>query len=153
MLHEINRQLDILDKEEQNVTNLQDPPEMRGQRTFGRGGRRRLTAAEFTEKQLQRNNKKAGKTPKVQRRPIELETLTSPSNTSVSMQEVQDIIIVESWPAKEVQGEANANENHQIRQVALPLQTSLSWPQRRVKPCSIYEDEFMQPQKRVRRGN
>ena len=69
------------------------------------------------------------------------------------MQEVQDIIIVESWPAKEVQGEANANGNHQIRQVALPLQTSLSRPQRRVKRRSIYEDEFMQPRKRVRRGN
>ena len=157
MLHEINRQLDILDKEEQNVINLQDPPEMGGRRTFSRGGRRRLTATEFTEKQLQRNDKIARETPKVQWRPTELETLTSPSNTRVSMQEVQDIIIVESWPTKEVEGEVNAYGNHQIQrsnnQVALPLQTSPSRPQRRVKHRSIYEGEFMQPQKRIRRGN
>jgi hypothetical protein len=35
----------------------QDPPELTGRRTFGRGGPRRLTAAENAEQQLRRQNK------------------------------------------------------------------------------------------------
>ena len=58
MFREINRELDILDKEEYNIANVLDPPEMRGRRTFGRGGQRQLTAAEIIEKELQQNDKR-----------------------------------------------------------------------------------------------
>ena len=47
----------MLDKEEYNIANVLDPPEMRGRRTFGRGGRRQLTATEIIEKELQQNDK------------------------------------------------------------------------------------------------
>src|SRR5436190_13343345 len=54
ILHELDRELNMLDKEQSDI---QDPPEMRGRRTFGKGGPRRLTAAEIAEKELQQNDR------------------------------------------------------------------------------------------------
>jgi hypothetical protein len=47
----------MLEREQRYITNLQDPPEMAARRTFGRGGRRQLTAAERAEKELECNDK------------------------------------------------------------------------------------------------
>jgi hypothetical protein len=57
MYHELDRQFTMLEREQRYITNLQDPPEMTTRRTFGRGGRRLLTAAERAEKKLERNDK------------------------------------------------------------------------------------------------
>jgi hypothetical protein len=54
-LHNIELQLTQLDK--LIHIHVQDPPELTGRRTFGRGGPRRLTAVENAEQQLHRQNK------------------------------------------------------------------------------------------------
>jgi hypothetical protein len=61
MYHELDREFTMLEKEQLYITNLQDPPEMTARRTFGRGGRRLLTAAERAEKELKHNDKEHNK--------------------------------------------------------------------------------------------
>ena len=46
----------MLKREQRYIINLQDPPEIVPQRTFGKGGQRLLTAAERAEKELKRND-------------------------------------------------------------------------------------------------
>ena len=78
MLQEINRELDMLAREERYIADVQDPPEMiNRRRTYGKGGPRRLTAAEIVEKEMKRNDKQGAS----QRSPITIVDLTSPSNT------------------------------------------------------------------------
>lgn len=55
MLADLNTQLD--QQEYRSSAAILDPPELNGRRTFGRGGTRRLTAAEIAEKQLRRNDR------------------------------------------------------------------------------------------------
>lgn len=57
MLNELDRELNMMEREERNNAEVQDPPEMSGRRTSGKGGKRRLTAAERAEKELERNDK------------------------------------------------------------------------------------------------
>ena len=52
MLCEINYELDILDKEQYNIVNILDPPEIRGRHTFGRGGLHQFIATKIIEKEL-----------------------------------------------------------------------------------------------------
>ena len=61
MLQEMDRRMHVLTREEQNIARIQDPLEIRSRRgcTFGKGGSRRLTAAEIVDKKLQRNDKVA----------------------------------------------------------------------------------------------
>ena len=64
MLQEIDRGMHMLTREEYNIARIQDPPEMEGRRwrTFGKGGPRRLTAAEIVENELKRNDRRASRT-------------------------------------------------------------------------------------------
>ena len=75
-LHNIELQLVQLDK--LIHIHVQDPPELTGRRTFGRGGPRRLTAAEIAEQQLHRQDK----TPRQQsaQSHIPIVDLTSPQH-------------------------------------------------------------------------
>ena len=60
MLHEFERGLSVAEKEEYNIARVRDPPEMSGKRrTFGKGGKRRLTAAEIAAKELERDDKQS----------------------------------------------------------------------------------------------
>ena len=52
VLQEIQHGMDILDQEQRNVNIIQDPPSMRGRRTYGHGGKRRSTGAEIADKEL-----------------------------------------------------------------------------------------------------
>jgi len=85
MLQEVDRGMYMLTREEQNIARIQDPPEMEGRRwrTFGKGGPRRLTAAEIVENELKRNDRGM---PRPQQQHTESETsiidLTSSSATS-----------------------------------------------------------------------
>jgi hypothetical protein len=60
MLQEVDRGMDILTQEEQNIARIQDPAQIKGQRgrTFGKGGPRKRTAAEIAEKELKRNDRR-----------------------------------------------------------------------------------------------
>jgi hypothetical protein len=62
-LQEVNRGMHVLAREEQNIARIQDPSELRGRRgrTFGKGGPRRLTAAEIVEKELKRDDREASR--------------------------------------------------------------------------------------------
>jgi hypothetical protein len=71
-LRTIDLQLAQLNK----LAHIQDPPEMTGRRTFGRGGPRRLTGAEIAEKQLRRQDKPPRQQPTLSGIPIV--DLTSP---------------------------------------------------------------------------
>ena len=78
MLQEINRELDMLTREERYNADVQDPPEMiNRRRTYGKGGPRRLTAAEIVEKEMERNDKQGASQPSA----IRIVDLTSPLNT------------------------------------------------------------------------
>lgn len=55
--HELIREVDILKQEERRENEVQDPPEMTGPRTFGKGGPRRKTGAELVMKELKRHDK------------------------------------------------------------------------------------------------
>ena len=57
MYHELTREVDMLEQEEQREDEVQDPPEMTGPRTFGRGGPRRKTGAELAMEELEKCNK------------------------------------------------------------------------------------------------
>src|SRR5271167_1402618 len=60
MLHEFERGLLVAEKEEYNIARVRDPQEMSGKRrTFGKGGKRRLTAAEIAEKKLERDDEQS----------------------------------------------------------------------------------------------
>jgi len=60
MLSELNRELDMMEREEQHQAEIQDPPQMtEARRTFGKGGKRRLTGAEEVQKELEQNDKEA----------------------------------------------------------------------------------------------
>jgi hypothetical protein len=61
ILTDLNAQLDR-QKYHSSATIL-DPPELNGRRTFGRGGTRRLTAAEIAEKELRQNDRNALRAP------------------------------------------------------------------------------------------
>jgi hypothetical protein len=52
-----NIELQLIQLDKLTHIHVQDPPELTGRRTFGRGGSRRLTAAENEEQQLRRQNK------------------------------------------------------------------------------------------------
>lgn len=82
MLHEIDNELNMLDKECEPV---EDPPEMHGRRrTYGQGGSRRQTAAEIAERELQQNDKQTS-TRRIQQQSlvseIEIVDLTSLPST------------------------------------------------------------------------
>ena len=78
MLQEINRELDMLTREERCNADVQDPPEMiNRRRTYGKGGPRRLTAAEIVEKEMEKNDKQGSSQPSA----ITIVDLTSPSKT------------------------------------------------------------------------
>jgi hypothetical protein len=57
MLHGLDHELISNEKEQYNIAMIQDPPELRARRTFGRGGKRRSTAAEMAEKELAKNDR------------------------------------------------------------------------------------------------
>ena len=61
ILQEVQRGMDFLDQEQRNVDTIQDPPSMRGRRTYGRGGKRLATGAEIADKELQDQQKLAEK--------------------------------------------------------------------------------------------
>lgn len=52
-----NIELQLVQLDKLTRIHVQDPPELTGRRTFGRGGPRRLTAAENAEQQLRRQDK------------------------------------------------------------------------------------------------
>ena len=60
MLQEVDRKMNILTQEEQNIARIQDPSEISGQRrrTFGKGGSRKHTAAEIAENELKKNDRR-----------------------------------------------------------------------------------------------
>src|SRR5436190_19140033 len=55
-LHKLTREVDMLKQEEQREDEVQDPPEMTGPCTFGRGPHRK-TGAELAMKELERHDK------------------------------------------------------------------------------------------------
>jgi hypothetical protein len=55
LLKDIDRELNALEQS----TAAQDPQELKGRRTFGKGGPRRLTAAEIAEKELAKSDRNA----------------------------------------------------------------------------------------------
>ena len=57
MYHELSREVDMLKQEEQREDEVQDPPEMTGSCTFGRGRPCRKTGAEWAMKELERADK------------------------------------------------------------------------------------------------
>ena len=60
MLREFERGLSVAEKEEYKIARVRDPQEMSGKRrTFGKGGKRRLTAAEIAVKELERDDKQS----------------------------------------------------------------------------------------------
>ena len=77
MLQEINRELDMLAREERYNADVQEPPEVINcRRTYGKGGWRQLTAAELVE-EMERNDKQGASQPLT----IMIVDLTSPANT------------------------------------------------------------------------
>ena len=50
MYYKLTREVDMLKQEEQREDEVQDPPEMTGPHTFGKGGPRRKTGAELAMK-------------------------------------------------------------------------------------------------------
>lgn len=52
VLRDLQRGIETLDKEQHNIDNIQDPPSMRGRRTYGRGRSRLQTGAEVADKEL-----------------------------------------------------------------------------------------------------
>ena len=69
---EINHGFEMIEREKRRLEEVQDPPEMRGRCTFGKGGKRRRTAAELTIARLEKNDK-----------PIRSETQSTSSSASV----------------------------------------------------------------------
>lgn len=61
MLQEMDRELQMLTREEENISRIQDPSEIRGRRgrTLGKRGSRRHTAAEIVERELKRSDREA----------------------------------------------------------------------------------------------
>ena len=57
MYRELVREVDLLEQEERREDEVQDPPEMKGSRTFERGGPRRRTGAELAMKELEKSDK------------------------------------------------------------------------------------------------
>ena len=57
MLKEMNRELQMLTREEENISRIQDPSEIKGRRgrTLGKKGSRRHTASEVVERELKRS--------------------------------------------------------------------------------------------------
>jgi len=58
-----NIELQLIQLDKLTHIHVQDPPELTGRRTFGRGGPRRLTAAENAEQQLRRQDKPSRQPP------------------------------------------------------------------------------------------
>ncbi len=176
MLREFNRGLELLDKEENNIASIRDPPEMTGPRTFGRGGPRQFTAAEMVERELQKIDR-----PVLQQSTaseIQIVDLTSPKRPSgpvvmtwsapgrlirssehqrtpqkaiISQQPQDDVIVIEISPTEIVGSTQITHQKSQISMVGssgeLAHQTSFSRPQRPSKRPSIYQGELVQPRK------
>ena len=118
MLQEMDHELHMLTREEENISRIQDPSEIRGRRgrTFGKGGLRRYTAAEIVERGLKRSDKEA---PRSRQQPTQSGVLlNTPSNalnqpssslsSNISSQKwsaVQEFIVVQ--PFKRVRKENN----------------------------------------------
>ena len=115
MLQEMDHELCMLTREEENISRIQDPSEIRGRRgrTFGKGGLRRYTAAEIVERGLKRSDKEARQQPT--QSGVLLNTpsnaLNQPSSSllsNISSQKwsaVQEFIVVQ--PFKHVRKENN----------------------------------------------
>ena len=61
MLQEMDHELQMLTREEENISRIQDPSEIRGRRgrTLGKKGSHRHTAAEIVERELKRSDREA----------------------------------------------------------------------------------------------
>jgi len=84
MLHDIDRELAMQKWEKHYVKNIQDSPELRGRRIFGRGGQRQLTGAEIAEKELKKNDREEEQTTKLKVQVIDL--TGSPQRSSSPLQ-------------------------------------------------------------------
>jgi hypothetical protein len=99
MLSELNRELDLMKREEQYQAEVQDPPQMtEARRTFGKGGKRRRTAAEQVQKELEQNDKEAWlqSSTSVSSQP----KLVSAQSTSVSAPEIVDLTSAPTTPQR-----------------------------------------------------
>jgi len=96
MLQEVDHGMHMLTQEEQNISRIQDPPEMRGRQwhTFGKGGSCRCTATEIVEKELKRNDRGA---PGPQQQSSQSETLTIDlTSSSAASQQVSGAFMTHS---------------------------------------------------------
>ena len=77
LLKDLDLELEILDNAA--ISTAQDPPAFKGRRTYGKGGPRRLTAAEIAEKELEKSDRQANRIVSLQ-----VVDLTSPKRTQSS---------------------------------------------------------------------
>jgi hypothetical protein len=151
LLMDMNRHEATLEREQQKLIKIQDPPEMRKPRghTFGQGGRRRPTGAEIAEKELEQYDRA------VTRRRVES---AIPTNINTESQ-VADVIIVEPWPVEKTR---TCPSMSQLRPIEHPdrlihvanSQVSNSSPNRpicEIKRPFMYEGKLTQSRKRVRK--
>ena len=103
MLQDINRELDKLERE--SNAHVQDPPEFTGRCTYGRGGSRRLTAAEIAENELAKNDKLT-KRDNGNRWASTIETV----DLTISNQSVEEVIVVVAWTPEKVSAQVNQSK-------------------------------------------
>jgi len=76
LLSAVDSQMAILEVENHRIQSVQDPPELRGKRTFGRGGKRMRTLAEVAERTLAQSDRIESSTNRV-----EVVDLVTPSSS------------------------------------------------------------------------
>jgi len=83
LLKDIDRELDLLDTA--TISTPQDPPEFKGQRIYGKGGPRKLTAAEIAEKELAKNDRQTKRSTNLQVVDLTTPRRTQPQSTPFIM--------------------------------------------------------------------
>jgi hypothetical protein len=168
-LQEVNRGMHVLAREEQNIARIQDPSELRGRRgrTFGKGGPRRLTAAEIVEKELKRDDREAPRPRQQSTRSERLVVdLTRSSAAPVHRSGLEELTSSSGMPQnpdieilEEIQVLSVAHNTRSDAHLNKPTQASSSQTERilisstsyqRKRPAH-YQVKLVQPLKRVRK--
>jgi len=148
MLKEMDRELQMLTREEENISRIQDPSEIRGRRgrTLGKRGSRRHTAAEVVERELKRSDREASRSSKQRTdRPTSF-TLSS------GMPQDSEITVPDSWITDDVQSLPNVPFNARSNQPSSSLSSNIS-SRTQHKRAALHESIVVQPFKRVRKEN
>lgn len=115
-----------LEQEERNLTFIQDPPQLRGRRTYRQGGRRLQTGGERADKELQHQDQMAGK-------------------------EIRDEIIVAQYIPPNQSNIPSIDLTSSNRIPANQNQSNIMSQSTQLKRSIFYEDETIQSQKKRNR--